>query len=344
MSGENRQVGAAGNGGAPARGRREGPGIGHITYVFPEDVLDNDQLRQRFEFKPDFLEVKLGIDRRYRARWGEATSDLCAAAVGKLLAESGESPAAIDALIVVTLNPDYIMPHTAALVQEKCGLPKRVASFDVALGCSGYVYGLSLADSMMRADGFSRVVLVTAVNFSRITDPESRATVPIFGDAATATLLTTDNPRYFLGRCTYGTDGSLAEAIIVRGSGTAGDGDGKLEMDGRGVFNFMMREVPPDVERCLELNGLVKDDVALWVFHQASNYMVENLADRLRIPRERVILDLQDGGNTSSCTIPVTLRRRVLDRRDLPEIIGLSGFGVGASWASSFLFKNPRED
>jgi 3-oxoacyl-[acyl-carrier-protein] synthase-3 len=110
------------------------------------------------------------------------------------------------------------------------------------------------------------------------------------------------------------------------------------------VFNFMMREVPPDVERCLELNGLVKDDVALWVFHQASNYMVENLADRLRIPRERVILDLQDGGNTSSCTIPVTLRRRVLDRRDLPEIIGLSGFGVGASWASSFLFKNPRED
>jgi 3-oxoacyl-[acyl-carrier-protein] synthase-3 len=329
---------------AALRGRREGPGIGHITYVFPEETLDNDELRRRFEFKPDFLEVKLGIDRRYRARWGDSTSDLCAAAVDRLLGESGVAAAAIDALIVVTLNPDYTMPHTAALVQEKCGLAKRVASFDVALGCSGYVYGLSLADAMMRANGFSRVVLVTAVNFSRITDEESRATLPIFGDAATATLLTTDRPRYFLGRCTYGTDGAMAEAIIVRGSGTAGEGDGKLEMDGRGVFNFMMREVPPDVERCLELNGLVKDDVTTWVFHQASNYMVENLAGRLGIPRERVILDLQDGGNTSSCTIPLTLRRRVFDGDRLPDIIGISGFGVGASWASSFLFKNPRED
>ena len=344
MRGEKRQRASSPDAAPRPRARREGPGIGHITYVFPEDTLGNEELRRRFEFKPDFLEVKLGIDRRYRARWGDTTSDMCAAAVDQLLTEAGEGPEAIDALIVVTLNPDYIMPHTAALVQQKCGLAKRVASFDVALGCSGYVYGLSLADSMMRSDGFSRVVLVTAVNFSRITDPNSRATVPIFGDAATATLLTTDNPRYFLGRCTYGTDGSMAEAIIVRGSGTAGEGDGLLEMDGRGVFNFMMREVPPDVERCLELNGLEKDDVTLWVFHQASKYMVETLAGRLGIPPERVILDLQDGGNTSSCTIPLTLRRRVLDSENLPEIIGLSGFGVGASWASSFLFKNPRED
>ena len=324
--------------------RFTGPGIGHITFVFPEEVLDNAALRERFEFKPDFLEVKLGIDRRYLARWGEATSDMCAAAVDRLLEESGESPEAIDALIVVTLNPDYIMPHTAALVQEKCGLPKSVASFDVALGCSGYVYGLSLAESMMRTNGFSRVILITAVNFSRITDQTSRATLPIFGDAATATLLTDENPRYFLGKYTFGTDGSMAEAIIVRGSGTADEGDGLLEMDGRGVFNFMMREVPPDVARCLELNELDMDDVTTWVFHQASNYMVENLVDRIGIPREKVILDIQDGGNTSSCTIPVTLRRRVLDQEKLPEIIGLSGFGVGASWASSFLFKNPCED
>lgn len=329
---------------AAARPGRSGPGIRHITYHFPETALGNDELRQRFEFSPGFLEEKLGIERRYLARYGDTTSDMCAAAVDRLLDEAGERPAAIDALLLVTLNPDYIMPHTAALVQQKCGLPKSVASFDIALGCSGYVYGLAVADAMMRTHGFARLVLVTAVNFSRITDPESRATVPIFGDAATATLLTTDRPRYVLGRSTFGTDGAMAEAIIVRGSGTAGEGDGKLEMDGRAVFNFMMREVPPDVERCLELNGLALEDVDTWVFHQASNYMVENLARRLGIPAERVVLDIEDGGNTSSCTIPVTLRRRVLDTDPLPEIVGLSGFGVGASWASSVLFRNDDED
>lgn len=329
---------------AAAETRRSGPGIRHIACFFPETALDNDELRRRFEFSEGFLEEKLGIERRYLARVGDTTSDMCAAAVDRLLSEAGERPQAIDALLLVTLNPDYMMPHTAALVQEKCGLPKTVASFDIALGCSGYVYGLAVADAMMRVHGFSNVVLLTAVNFSRIMDPESRDTVPIFGDAATATLLTSEDPRYFLGKSTFGTDGAMAEAIIVRGSGTAGEGDGTLEMDGRAVFNFMMTEVPPDVRRCLELNHLEIDDVDTWVFHQASNYMVENLARRLRIPAERVVLDLEDGGNTSSCTIPVTLSRRVLDRDTLPDVVGLSGFGVGASWASSILFRNHHED
>lgn len=324
--------------------RPEGPGIRHIAYHFPQETLDNEALRRRFEFKPDFLESKLGIERRYLARPGEATSDLCATAVDRVLAEAGESPLAVEALVVVTLNPDYAMPHTAAMVQEKCGIGTGVASFDVALGCSGYVYGLALADALMRTHGFSKLVLVTAVNFSRITDPASRATVPIFGDAATATLLCDDSPLYHLGRCTFGTDGAMREAIIVRGSGTAGEGDGLLEMDGRAVFNMMMTEVPPDVERCLQINGLAMEDVDTWVFHQASKYMLENLAHRLGIPAARLIIDLEDGGNTSSCTIPVTLRRRVLDGPELPGIVGLSGFGVGASWASSFLFKNPGAD
>lgn len=320
------------------------PGIKHIAFHFPEEVLDNDALRERFEFKPDFLEGKLGIERRYRARFGDATSDMCVAAVDRLLEEADEDAESIDALVVVTLNPDYMMPHTAAMVQQKCGLKESVASFDVALGCSGYVYGLGLADAMMRTHGFSKVILITAVNFSRITDPDSRATVPIFGDAATATLLSQEAPRYHLGRCTFGTDGSMREAIIVRGSGTADEGDGLLEMDGRAVFELMMSKVPPDVRRCLEINDLSLDEVTTWVFHQASKYMLENLAGRLSIPRDRVIIDLEDGGNTSSCTIPVTLSRKVLNRPELPEIIGLSGFGVGASWASSFLFKNPDED
>ena len=320
------------------------PGIKHVTHFFPEDALDNDMLRARFEYEPGFIENKLGIERRYHARRGDATSDMCATAVRSLLAESGERAEAIEALIVVTLNPDFIMPHTAALVQDKCGLSATTATFDVALGCSGYVYGLNLAESLMRANGFSKVILVTAVNFSRILEPTSRNTLTLFGDAATATLLCDENPRYYLGKSTFGTDGSMREAIVVHGSGTADDGDGMLEMDGRAVFNFMMTRVPPDIRRCLEINDLTIDDVPTWVFHQASSFMIRNLVQRLGIPEQRVVYDLEDGGNTSSCSIPVTLSRRILNQPDLPPIIGISGFGVGASWASNFLFKNPNED
>ena len=323
---------------------REGPGIKHVTYYFPPTTLDNAELKGRFEFKPDFLEEKLGIERRYLAAKGDATSDYCVSAVTSLLEQSGVSPDAIDALVIVTLNPDFIMPHTAALVQDRCGLRKDLASFDVALGCSGYVYGLSLVEAMMRAQGFSNAVLVTAVNFWRIINPDDRNTVPLFGDCATATLLSTDDPRYYVGRSTFGTNGGMREAIIVRGSGTGEQGEGLLEMDGRGVFNLMMSEVPPDVRRCLELNQLSPDEVTTWLFHQASKYMVKNLAKELKLPPDRIIYDLADGGNTSSCTIPVTLSRRILTQPDaeLPDIIGVSGFGVGASWASSFLFKNRR--
>lgn len=324
--------------------QRGEPGIRHITYHFPEDALENDALRERFEFDPGFLEAKIGIERRYLARKGDATSDMCTIAVKRLLEETGIAPESIDALMVVTLNPDYIMPHTAALVQQKCGLRKSLASFDVALGCSGYVYGLSVAEAMMKTHGFSKFILVTAVNFWRITDPTNRSTAPLFGDAATATLLCDEKPRYLLGKTTFGTNGAMRDAIIVHNSGTVlEEGDGLLEMDGRGVFNFMMSEVPPDVERCLAINNLTADEVATWVFHQASAYMVKNLATRLRLPLDRVVFDLEDGGNTSSCTIPVTLCRRILNLPELPQTVGLSGFGVGASWASTFLFKNPRE-
>lgn len=322
----------------------EGPGITHVAHYFPPTSLDNDELRQRFEFKPDFLEEKLGIERRYVAAKGDATSDYCAQAVNRVLEKSGVDPGAIDALVTVTLNPDFIMPHTGALVQSMCGLRKDLASFDVQLGCSGYVYGLGLLESLMTAHGFKNAILVTAVNFWRIINAEDRNTVPLFGDCATATLLSTDNPRYFIGRTTYGTNGGMREAIIVRGSGTGEPGEGLLEMDGRGVFNLMMSEVPPDVRRCLEINDLSPDDVTAWLFHQASKYMVNNLAKQLKLPLDRIIYDLEDGGNTSSCTIPVTMSRLVLEMPELPDIIGLSGFGVGASWASTFLFKNPHPE
>ena len=327
----------------PATGRKPlaGPGIKAVAHYLPPTPLDNDQLKQRFEFKPGFLEDKLGIDRRYVAAKGDATSDYCVEAVNRLLAKSGVDPEAIDALVIVTLNPDFIMPHTGALVQSMCGMRKDVASFDVQLGCSGYVYGLSMLEALMAAQGFTNGVLVTAVNFWRIINDEDRNTVPLFGDGATATLLSTEDPRYYIGRTTFGTNGGMKEAIIVRGSGTGEAGDGLLEMDGRGVFNLMMGEVPPDVRRCLELNELEADDVDAWLFHQASKYMVMNLAKQLKLPMDRIIYDLKDGGNTSSCTIPVTLSRYLLEQPELPQTLGLSGFGVGASWASTFLFKNP---
>ena len=328
----------------PAASSASRPGIRHISYYLPEKVRENAELVEALGLEEAFIVEKLGVLKRRIAADDEATSDLCAAAVRRLFEETGESPEDIGGLIVVTQTPDYVFPQTSALVQHACGLGTNTIALDIQLGCSGWVYGLSVAEGLMKAHGLSKLVLVAAEKYSSLLRPNNRATLPLFGDSATATLLTVDDPLYHTGQFTFGTDGSLAETIITRGSGTApGEGHG-FEMDGRAVFNFVMQKLPGDLKQCLAKNGLEVGDVSTWVFHQASRYMVENLAIRMRIPLERAIVDMADGGNTGPCTIPLALARQVLNRSTLPDVVGISGFGVGASWASSFLFVNARED
>ncbi|HVS08750.1 MAG TPA: ketoacyl-ACP synthase III [Planctomycetota bacterium] len=327
------------------RGEGGEPGVAAVASYVPARAVENAELAQRFGFERAFLEEKIGIERRYVCAPDEAVSDLAVAAAERLLERERVARGEIGLLIVCTQNPDYRLPATANLVQHRLGLATTTAAFDIGQGCSGYVYGLSIAGSLMQANGIRSALLVTSEAYSKVQDPADRDTAPLFGDGAAATWLRLGAPAR-IGRFAFGSDGSGAEELIVRAGGSrhpalACSGAGALRMNGRAIFNFMMREVPKSVERCLELNRLTRDEIDLFVFHQASRYMVEALRGALRLDPERVPVTLADGGNTVSSTIPMAIETL----GGIPALAGrrlcLCGFGVGLSWASTILEVEP---
>ena len=316
-------------------------GIDHISFSFPSGQAEtNDELVSTHGFDPGFISEKLGIDSRLKLAREETVSELCANAVRQLLEESRLNLERVECIGVVTQTPDYCLPHTSALVHGQIGLSKKCAAFDIGLGCSGYVYGLSIMRGLMLAEGLSCGVLATVDAYSKIMDPKDKATAPLFGDAASATLLRVGGAAR-LGRTIFGTNGENHQALIVRGSGSRAEAFEPLFMDGRAIFNFMMTEVPTSVTRCLEINKLNVDDIDFFVFHQASKYMLTTLASRMRIPLDKVVIDMRDIGNTTSSSIPVALQRRLLSKNQKNKKrlnILLSGFGVGLSWASTVIY------
>lgn len=309
-------------------------GIAAIAHAYGRKRIDNVAEGAQQGFDAAFVRGKLGILTRYVAAEDEATSDLAAAAAKAVLDRTGTQAQDIDALVVVTQTPDYQMPHTAALVQRKLGLSPRLASFDMSLGCSGYVYGLSTLVPLMAHAGYTRALLITADCYSKVSDPADRATAPLFSDAAAATLIT-DEPLYRLGKPLFGTDGGGAEALIVKCGGSRAPADhGKLYMDGRAIYSFAMSRIPQHIEQCLGMNGVRVEDIDRFVFHQANRYMLESLRDRMKLPAEKVVIAVEDGGNTVGSTIPIALEGLLPER---PRRVLICGFGVGLSWATDVL-------
>jgi 3-oxoacyl-[acyl-carrier-protein] synthase-3 len=302
-------------------------GIRSIASYLPEYSVDNIAQGAKFGESEDFIKAKIGATRLTRKDDLEETSDLAAKAVRNLIANSKLGPDQIDALIVVTQNGDGCgLPHTAAIVQDKLGLRCDVAAFDVSLGCSGYVYGLSILKGLMREAGLSHGVLVTADPYSKVIDPDDRVTSLLFGDAATATWLS-DGADWQLGKPILATDGSGGENLAVR--------EGTLAMNGRQVFNFAALRVPPQIKALLDQEGLEPTDIDLYCIHQGSAAIVDAVSRRFRDVKDRFVLDMNDTGNTVSSTIPLLLIKH-MDDPDVNRIL-ISGFGVGLSWASSIL-------
>jgi 3-oxoacyl-[acyl-carrier-protein] synthase-3 len=298
-------------------------GIEAIAVYLPEQRASNRDLMEKFEVDASFLEDKIGVVHRAVRGVGEDTSDMALKALQKLLAETDTAPEDVQALIVVTQNPDTNLPHVSGLVHARAGLPPNCAAFDISLGCSGFVYGLSVMQSLLEANGLSRGVLVTCDPYSKIIDPEDKNTVLLFGDAATATLV---GPKPVLRTDTFefGTRGDLTGALVCR--------DGKLEMNGRDVFNFAATVVPKNIEKLLEKAQVDKQSIDRFLFHQGSAYIVETLRKRLGLPAEKVPLGIRDIGNTVSSSIPILLQRELAD--PAARTFVLCGFGVGLSWAS----------
>jgi 3-oxoacyl-[acyl-carrier-protein] synthase-3 len=311
-------------------------GVEAIAHALPALEVSSEQIAQRHNFDLNFVSTKLGISNRYYLDADGTVSAMASQAVHSLLRKANLSPADVQALVVVTQTPDYCLPHTSAIVQAEAKISTDALVFDIGLGCSGYVLGLSVLCDVMASQGMTRGILVTADAYSRIMDPEDRNTSPLFGDGASATLIS-DHPRYTVGRTTHGSDGSRHAALIVRGSGTTPGERGSLFMDGRAIFNFALSEVPQDIDKCLEMNGLDRADIDLFVFHQANAFMITSLAQRLGVPMDRVVLSMRDVGNTTSSTIPIALEREVLSLESLPRRVLICGFGVGLSWGTTIL-------
>ena len=319
--------------------------IGPIAIHYPEKVETNEDLQQAFpDWDMGLIYEKTGIARRHLAAADECASDLGVAAAQKLFAEYGIDPGSIDFLLLCTQTPDYLLPTTACLMQTRLGLPTSAGALDFNLGCSGFAYGLALADGLIRLGSCRRVLLITAETYSKYIDPTDRSLRTIFGDGAAATLIEAADAPTMCG-FKYGTDGEGADTLMVSGGGARPAKDAirprhrkrwpsALYMDGPSLISFTVAQVPRVIDQILETAQLDQSAIDLYLLHQATKKMLEQLQTRLGIGEDRMPLLLEHCGNTVSSTIPILIDHLRSQGRLRPGMRNLLiGFGVGWSWS-----------
>jgi 3-oxoacyl-[acyl-carrier-protein] synthase-3 len=329
--------------------------IKHISYYLPEEILDNATLASMFpEWSVEKIALKTGVSQRHIAARDEFTSDMAVKASKKLFDEYNISPADIDYILLCTQSPDYNLPTTACIVQAALGIPTSAGALDFNLGCSGYIYGLSLAKGLVAAKIANNILLITSETYSKYIHQEDKANRTIFGDAATATLISGDGEGLEIKDFVLGTDGSGAENLIVKkgGSKYASHADNELTVDefgnksnenclymnGSEIFNFTIDAVPKLVRSTLQKNNKHLDQIDLFVFHQANKYMLNHLRKKIGIEEEKFLYHLENFGNTVSSTIPIVLKEALTQKIIKPDMsILLAGFGVGYSWGGVVL-------
>lgn len=305
-------------------------GIEAIGTYLPPGRIDNRQRMAQFEVDEAFLNEKTGMLRLAVKAEDEETSDLCCKAFADLQAKTTIQLEDIECVVVCTQNPDGKgLPHTSAIVHGKLGLPDTCSVFDISLGCSGFVYGLSVIQSFMQANGLRKGILFTADPYSKIVDERDKNTSLLFGDGATATLIS-DAPKWLTGKFLFGSYGKENAAIQIK------ENSQKLLMNGRGVFSFSATTVPKNIVSMLEANNLAIEDIDCFALHQGSRYIVETIKKRLGVTDEKCPFVAADYGNTVSSSIPLLLDSIDYDAKH----VVIAGFGVGLSWASTVLFKN----
>jgi 3-oxoacyl-[acyl-carrier-protein] synthase-3 len=331
--------------------------IAATEYFLPAMVLANDGVsKDHADWTPDKIYEKTGIRERHIASPDECASDLAVLACEKLIATGVCKPNDIDFILLCTQSPDYFLPTTACLIQDRLGIPSTAGALDFNLGCSGYIYGLGLAKGLIETDQARTVLLVTAETYSKFINEGDVATRSLFGDAAAATLVVrteATSSSEFIGPFVYGTDGSGAKNLIVPVGGmrrrtAAGQllsdrfgnirTDQDLYMDGAEIFTFALRVVPKAVQQLLAKAQCSIADVDLFVFHQANKFMLDHLRRKINIPEDKFVIALSGFGNTVSATIPIALNEAAKDGRlRRNDKVMLVGFGVGYSWGATFL-------
>lgn len=325
--------------------------ITNIEYIFPAQKISNADLATRF---PDYdfkkFEEKVGIINRYWVADGETAFDLAKKACEKLFTKVDKQK--VDYMLYCTQSPEYFLPTTACLLQNHLGLNKNIGALDFNLGCSGYVYGVGLAKGLINSGQAKNVLLVTSETYSKYLHENDRSNRAIFGDAATATLISFSEEEY-VGDFLFGTDGSGYDKLIVKNGCakspfdpgakeiTYGSDniytDNHLYMNGPEVFNFTSKTIPNFTKEVLEKNMLDANDIDQFIFHQANSFMLNFMRKMLKINKDKFFVDLEDGGNTVSCTIPIALKKYSQSLESSNHKIMIVGFGVGLSWAGGLI-------
>lgn len=328
-----------------------------IEYYLPENVVDNEKLAAEFpDWSVEKIQGKTGILERHIARAEECASDLGFQAAQRLFASGICAPEEVDYLLYCTQSPDHFLPTTACLLQDRLGIPKTAGALDFNLGCSGYIYGLGLAQGLIATGQAKRVLLITAETYSKFIHPQDKSVRTLFGDAAAATLLEADPDAVDAPACyVYGTDGKGGPNLIVPAGGArmpataetavaVCDASGNWRsqnhvfMDGAEIFNFTLQAIPESVNRLLAKAGRQLEEIDLFVFHQANQYMLEHLRKKLGVPKEKFLVCLGHCGNTVSSTIPIALRHATADLQLKDgQLVMLVGFGVGYSWGATLV-------
>jgi 3-oxoacyl-[acyl-carrier-protein] synthase-3 len=333
----------------------DGIGISGLAAAVPAKVIHNLTYTEHFspEEARDVTE-KVGILERRFADDGTCASDLCFAAAERLFEETGTDRSEIDVLIFVSQTPDYKMPATSVILQDRLGLGKGVMAFDVNQGCAGFLYGLSLGYALVQQEHVRKVLLLDGETRSRVYSPRDRKTAFIFGDAGVAALLE-KGPGYGRSWFSLNADGSRSDLIKINAGGCRNpsspetlkervvDEHGNIRsdehgyMNGADVFNFMIREVPRDIKRLMEFSGNDLQEMDYHVFHQANDYMNSYLTRKLKLDPAKVPMSIGRFGNTSSVSIPLTIVSELREKLGGDSRLLLCGFGVGLSWATAVI-------
>lgn len=324
-----------------------------ISYYLPEEIITNEALVKEFpEWSVDKVAEKVGVNYRHIAAQNETAGDMAEKAAKKLFTEYSIDPKSIDFLLLCTESPDYFLPPTACILQNKLGIPTSAGAFDYNLGCSGCVYGFAIAKGLIAAGITKNVLLLTAETYNKYLHPQDKSNRSIFGDGAAACLISTDGIAE-IGDFVLGTDGSGADTLILKkGAARQSEANGKesedddghirrddyLYMNGGAVFNFTLDIVPRMMEQVLQKNNLVKEDVDYYVFHQANKFMLSTIRKICALPKNNFYINLSETGNTVSSTVIIALKDCLDNKIIQPGMrVMISGFGVGLSWGGTIL-------
>lgn len=322
-----------------------------ISYYLPDTVLSNEELVQIFpEWTIEKVASKIGVSKRHISGKNETATDMAVKAAEKLFYENNINKHSIDFILFCTQSPDYFLPTSACIIQQRLELPTSIGALDFNLGCSGFVYGLSLAKGLIMGGIAENVLLLTSETYTKYIHPKDKGNRTIFGDGAAATLVSKEGFAELMNFC-LGTDGHGAENLIVKSGafrnpklindlhfdeGENPVSSDNLYMNGSEIFNFTLEAVPVLVSDTLAKNNMKQEEISLFVFHQANKYMMNFLRKKIKIEDEKFYYYLENVGNTVSSTIPIALFEAKKENK-LKKNVLLAGFGVGYSWAGCVL-------